>query len=178
MISKRLVVIGLAAALAACASPSVYRPAERSGAEGYSETRLDDNRYRVSFTGNSQTDSGRVQDFALLRAAELTLQLGYDWFELANRDVEKKERTLTTVDSGFASPPHATVYRSCGLLTCRTTVVERPGYGTGVATTTTRAQYSAQLEVVMGKNPKPGAGDPYDARSVVTTLRAALIDRS
>ena len=176
MIRNHVVAMALAAALTACASQSVYRPAERTGAEGYTETRLADNRYRVSFNGNSQTESGTVQDYALLRAAELTLQLGYDWFELANRDVEKKERAMTTVDGGFATPPHASVYRSCGLLTCRTTVVERPGYGTGVATTTTSARYSAQLEVVMGKYPKPESGDPYDARDVVRTLRAALID--
>jgi len=174
MLRKSILVLSFMALLGGCASQSVYKPAERSGAEGYTETKLSENRYRVSFNGNESTGSGKVQDYALLRAAELTLQNGYDWFELANKDIEKKQRQQTSVDSGL-DVPRTTVYQSCGLLTCRTAVAHSPGYGVGVATTTTRTEYSAQLEVVMGKNPKPSKGDAYDAREVASTLRADLI---
>lgn len=172
----RILGLGLAVLLAGCASQTPYRPAERAGTEGYTETRLTDNRYRIVFTGNTLTRSETVQDYALLRAAELTLQQGYDWFRVANQDIERKDRQNTTVDTGFAVPPQTSVYRECGLIACRTTVSQSPGYafGTGVATTSTSRSYTSQVEITMQKYPKADQADAYDARDVVRTLRAAM----
>ena len=42
----------------------------------------EENRYRVSFAGNSATSLQTVDDYLLYRAAELTVQTGHDWFQV------------------------------------------------------------------------------------------------
>lgn len=159
--------------LGACATQAVYAPATSKGGPGYTETRLGTGRYRVTFTGTSDTPKEAAQDYALLRAAELSLQDGYDWFRLANQDVEKKVRESTTMDGG-AIAPATQVYRDCGLLACQTTVVSDPTYGMDMSTTTTTATYTAEVEIVAGRQPKPDGTDVYDARDVVQSIRARM----
>lgn len=78
---KRLIL--LAAALSAgCAIPTPYQPDGFLG--GFTETRLTSNTWRVNFQGNGFTKTEVVQDYALLRSAELTLQQGYRYFALAD----------------------------------------------------------------------------------------------
>jgi len=52
----------------------------RGFAGGYSDTQLAPDVFKVTFRGNGYTDPERAQDFALLRAAELTLSNGYHYF--------------------------------------------------------------------------------------------------
>jgi hypothetical protein len=85
-------------ALAGCAHPSAYLPAEGAHGSGYSDERLADNRYRVTFTGNSSTRRETVENFLLLRAAEVTRGAGYAWFVFDDRDTEAK----TTYHTDFA----------------------------------------------------------------------------
>lgn len=165
--------------LAGCASQSVYAPADKLGAQGYTETKLSDNRYRVNFTGNSLTPASTVKDYALLRAAELTLQTGNDWFQTVDRDTDKKVRANTSY-TGVDYPPQTTVYQNCGVLGCRTTVATTPSFGGGIDTgvTTTSTEYSTTLEIVTGKNPSPKTAQTYDARDVATRLRQNLADNA
>lgn len=58
---------------------------------GYSETRLDHNIFKVTFNGNESTSEERVYDFALLRSAELTLKHGYNYFVIVD---SKKNNTF------------------------------------------------------------------------------------
>jgi hypothetical protein len=162
--------------LSACATQTPYQPAEKRGAEGYTETRLTDNRYRVTFTGNPVTPSETVKDYALLRAAEVTLQNGYDWFRLVNSDTDKKQRTTISGGSDFDIPGQTTVYQRCGLLSCSTAVSSTPGFSSGfdVATTSTSTAYSSSLEIVMGKKPMPASVESYDARNLASTLRRLM----
>ncbi len=168
----KLVPVLLVTLLAACASQTDYKPADRRGGYGYTETQLTDNRYRVTFTGNASTPRETVADFALLRAAELTLQNGYDWFKLVDRETDKKTRT-TMVDTGVGvGHHHSSVYRRCGLLTCDT-VVTHSGHhgGGGVVSGSTRSSYSSAIEIVMGKDPMPEDVETYDAQQLAATLR-------
>lgn len=74
---------------AACATtPIVYEPADRPGDVGFRDQRIESDRYRVTYVGPQNTPSDVLQDFALLRAAELTLADGQDWFDVVNRRVE------------------------------------------------------------------------------------------
>ncbi|MGH8355486.1 MAG: CC0125/CC1285 family lipoprotein [Pseudomonas sp.] len=58
--------------LSACTTPY-----QRDGfAGGYSEIQLDENIWRVTFEGNGYTTALRVEELALLRSAELTLEKG------------------------------------------------------------------------------------------------------
>lgn len=75
------------ASLAACSvAPTPYQAAADDG--GYSEQQIEDDRYNVKFTGNSATPREAVEEFALYRAAEITLQSGHDYFEVVSKEVE------------------------------------------------------------------------------------------
>lgn len=77
--------------LTACATATPYQPAVESS-KGYSEQRIENNRYRVSFSGNSITKLETVENYLLYRAAELSKQGDYDYFIIADRNTEKDER--------------------------------------------------------------------------------------
>lgn len=76
-------------ALAGCQSgPTPYQARAQSDL-GYAESRIESDRYRISFKGNSMTERETVEDYMLYRAAELTLQNGYDTFTIVERDTDK-----------------------------------------------------------------------------------------
>ena len=72
------IVLGIAVLLVSCMSyqPLTY-PLIGSPC-GYTDAQLDENVFYVHFVGGSSRE--RAQDFALLRAAELTLTHGYTYF--------------------------------------------------------------------------------------------------
>jgi hypothetical protein len=59
-----------------CATP--YRPMK--AAQGFADTQIAADEFRVTFQGNGQTKPEEVSDFALLRAAQLTLAHGFAYF--------------------------------------------------------------------------------------------------
>ncbi len=67
---------------------------------GYSDTQLAPDMYRVVYRGNAYTAPERAQDLALLRASELTLQLGFTCFAII-------DETHSTTTSSFTTPGHA-----------------------------------------------------------------------
>jgi hypothetical protein len=71
---RRAFVFGLLLSCAACATP--YQARDRDGF-GYSFQQVGAGEYLVDFTANTATDSERMQDFALLRAAQMAALLGY-----------------------------------------------------------------------------------------------------
>lgn len=76
--------------LGGCATSTPYQPASVSSqvSGGYSEVRLGADRYRVTFAGNTLTSREKVEGYLLYRAAELTVQQGYDWFFIVERETE------------------------------------------------------------------------------------------
>lgn len=101
---RSALVVALAAStlLTACASESTYRPAVGNGfsRSGYSDRQIEDNRFQVSFSGNSYTSRDTVEKYLLFRAAELTVQRGFDYFVFADRNVDKSTRTYATPGLG------------------------------------------------------------------------------
>jgi len=87
--------------LAGCESLPPYHPSEGPGATGYSDQQLAGNRYRVTFTGSSATRRDAVENYLLLRAAEVTLKAGSHTFLFDTRDTKAK----TTYYSDFAGWP-------------------------------------------------------------------------
>ena len=68
-----LALTGLSAlALAACATLAPYGAQMGPNGQGYSEQRIESNRYRVTYNGVGA--AGRVADWALVRAADLTTE--------------------------------------------------------------------------------------------------------
>jgi len=79
-------------ALAGCATPAAYAPMTPGQATGYTDRQLSDNRWRVTFTGNSVTPRETVENSLLLRAAEVTLASGHNHFVFDTRDTKAQTR--------------------------------------------------------------------------------------
>ena len=94
-------IVAAALLLAACATPAAYQPRQGGSGTGYSDEQLAANRWRVTFTGNSATKRQTVENYLLLRAAEVALKTGYHWFVFDSRDTEAK----TTYQSDFDGWP-------------------------------------------------------------------------
>lgn len=171
--SKRIATIIAGLVLGACASQSAYTPADSADDYGYYSTALGDDRYRITFNGNSSTGQNTVTDFALLRAAELTSEQGKDWFHIVEQETNTVEKSAPGAGVSHHSAP--VVERDCGLLGCTSTVRPSTQTSIGVDTATTRTTYSVSLEIVMGRNPIPKSdGRYYDAETLMQTLWAAM----
>jgi hypothetical protein len=169
----RMTLLVTALALAACASRSVYAPADTTDSYGYYSTSLGTNRYRVTFNGNPSTGPNTVTDFALLRAAELTVEQRMDWFQVVERATNTVEKS--SGDAGIGQQRGAVIDRDCGLLGCRSTVRPAPRTPFGADTATPRTTYSVSLEIVMGNNPVPAQdGRYYDAEALMQQLWQAM----
>ena len=99
---QKAVLIASAALLTACATATPYQPASTANLRnGFSEQKIENDRVKVTFDGNSLTDRQTVETYLLYRAAELTKAQGYDYFILTDRATDKKSRL---VDTGFTDP--------------------------------------------------------------------------
>jgi opacity protein-like surface antigen len=156
---KRLVVVAAAALLlAACATaPTLYQPAAGPQAVGYSEYRIEPGRYRVTFRGGPGAPPQQVMDYALVRAADLAISEGYDWFRVADRFTEGRPDRGPRVGVGVGGGDYG--YRSGVSLGVGTTF--NLGGGPSLSTT---------IEVVMGRGERPRGGDVYDAKALRRTL--------
>lgn len=153
------VALALSAGLGACASPpTLYAPASSPQGIGFSEYRLETNRFRITFRGGPGAPAAQVADFALLRAADLTLAQGYDWFRVSERYMSQTAPTSGTrlsVGTGGGS------------------FGRHGGMGIGLGTSFDLGggpSLSQTLEVVMGKGARPPGDDVYDARDVRQTI--------
>ncbi len=95
IMQKLLLVLSIAliaGALAGCATG--YSSTNFTG--GYSDTQLAPDVFRVKFNGNGYTSQERAQDFALLRAADLTLAHGFTRFAVINESDQTVQESYTT----------------------------------------------------------------------------------
>ncbi|HCS63520.1 MAG TPA: hypothetical protein DIW64_05205 [Cellvibrio sp.] len=140
--------------LSGCTSQqSAYRAAKGEGS-GYKDVALAENHYRVQFKINGPARKA-AQKYALVRASELTIAQGYDWFVVENRTL----RTLNEPDL-FESTPSPIATRNCGLLGCRTQT-QLPAQPMDVPDTET----FATMEIRMGRGVRPEK-ESYDAREI------------
>lgn len=94
-----LALLALAVLASGCAlEPTPYQPADQTR-YGYSEQRLENDRYRVQFSGNEATPRATVQDYLLFRAAELTLSDNRTHFRFLEQSVEEHRREETVLVS-------------------------------------------------------------------------------
>jgi hypothetical protein len=157
--SALAVVLGLL--LAACAGgPTPYQQA-RDG-YGYSEQRIEENRYRVSFAGNSATSRQTVEDYLLYRAAELTVQTGHDWFEVVDRNTVQEH-------PGYGGSPQVGVGAGSG--GDFGVGLSFPVFGGGGA-----GRYTADMDVLVHDGEKPQENpNAYDAFSVISRLQPKVL---
>ncbi|QIE54410.1 hypothetical protein G5B40_02535 [Pikeienuella piscinae] len=151
------------ALLAGCVEPTPYAPApsgEREAA-GFTETKIEPDRWRVAFAGNSATSREEVEVALLLRAAEVTLGAGGDWFRVVDEATETDTRQVGVV-TGFGPYPYGYGRRRYGAF----------GYTSfGSIDTREIKSYRATMEILVMEGEKP-AGEPaaYDASAVAAAL--------
>ena len=174
--------------LAACTTPTPYGPA--SGADGarghgYWEQSLEDDRVRVTFSGNTVTPRETVENYLLYRAAEITLARGRDHFVVADRGTDKTTVYHTNYDYdgpfGFGFGPSFGFYGPgrawcCGPYGYGASFRNSYGYfgSHAEATSWPVERYTAHADVVMGRGPKPDNADAYDARAVIARLAPTI----
>jgi hypothetical protein len=179
-----LVAVALAAATIGCTTATPYQP-EGPGqrvAGGYSEERLAEARYRVNFAGNSLTSRDRVEGYLLYRAAELTVQNGYDWFLIIDRLTEREADTYVEPDP-FYDPwygrgygywrPHWRYWYGGAW------EVWHPEYGgpfwANRVDIRTVERFEAHAEIVMRRGSRPAEEErAFDARQVMADLGPTL----
>lgn len=161
---KRLILPALAAlSLTACASaPTLYQPAAGPQAVGYSEYRIESDRYRITFRGGPGAPPEQVSDYALRRAADLALANGYDWFRVSDRFIREAAPNngprigLGVGGGGGNYGWHGGSSVGVGLGTSF-------NLGGGPA-------LAATIEVMFGRGAKPAGADVYDARDIRRSL--------
>lgn len=143
--------------LMACAStPNPY-----PNGPGFYDTRIENDRYRVVYRAPGGLARDQVEDQALLRAADVTLSSGFDWFRIAGRQGSVDQPSGPVVSLGTGS----------------TNFGRRSAVGVGVGTSFRLGGPPAQtlmLEIQMGRGPTPEDRAAYDAREVSRTLRERL----
>lgn len=158
-----LVVAMVIGAVACTTSPTPFQAADDGF--GYSSQQIEDDRYRVSFAGNSATPRETVENYLLFRAAEITVESGHDHFTVVNEDIE-------AFGSGGSVSPRVGVGVGSG-------VSGNVGIGIGLSTLLgggPSPRYTAYADIVVAKGEKP-AGDPnsYDARDLIERLQPSLV---
>jgi hypothetical protein len=155
--------LAAALALSACASaPTVYQPAAGPRAVGFSDMRIERDRFRITFQGGPGAPPEQVADYALLRAADLALEQGYDWFRVTDRTMSRRGGdggSRLSVGTGSASfGRHSAV-----------------GVGLGTSFDLGGGPALAQtIEVLMGKGAPPRDPDVYVAREVRQSVGARI----
>lgn len=166
MLRKMFLAGAAVATLAACATATPYQPAVDSR-YGYSEIPIEQDRFRVTFSGNSLTDRDTVENYLLLRAAELTLGQGYDYFRVVTRDTQADSRY-----SGFASSAYG------GLSPWARYSYYHPYYGWygfhdpfyNDISLREVTRYEASAEILFGPGDEIQEPNVFDAREVVANL--------
>jgi hypothetical protein len=168
----------LALGLAACeTTPTPYQPLSSSNqvSGGFTDQRLDDTHFRVTFKGNDLTSREQVETYLLYRAAELTVSQGFDWFEMVDRHTVNRGDAFVSGYGGYWAP----YWRFHG---GRGWGQWDPfwdgpwgGFG-GDYDVQQIDRYEAIAEIAVGHGPKP-AGDvrAFDARQVMSNLGPKIV---
>lgn len=145
------------ALFSACSSGGAYKPANSFQSSGYREQALSEDQWLVSYRvrGQNSTEAYRL---ALKRAAELTVEQGYDWFEVINRREEHSGNTEPRSSIGLSR--RYETHTDCGLLTCRSRVQPSTESHLSIAATERRSSLS-EIEIRMGKGLRPDLGNVY-----------------
>ncbi len=165
---RALALFALAIGLAGCMAGTPYKPADDR--YGFRETKIEDDRYRVTFAGNNSTSRETVETYLLYRAAELTVDNGADYFRIADRDTEAKTEYF---GSGVAGSTllFRRSHQTFGGYTRGFAYGLYPVYPATPATAVPATQYKAFADVILLSGEKPeGDATAYDAAEVLKNL--------
>ncbi|MDH1883741.1 MULTISPECIES: CC0125/CC1285 family lipoprotein [Empedobacter] len=89
-------------ALASCHNSKAVAYQKDNGTGGYTEEKVNNDTYIVSFDGNEYNKKDKTFDYALLRAAEIGQRNNFDYFAIlstVNDKVLEKSNSYTKLDS-------------------------------------------------------------------------------
>ena len=151
----------LALLLSACAAvgPATYGAADEKGF-GYQETQIENDRFRIVYQGSGGMPPEQVEDYAMLRAGELALENGYEWFRVVGRDISREQRGGVSLGAGVGSGSYGR-RSSVGV-----------GVGGNFGKVGAQDYFTVRLEVLMGAGDAPDDATAYDASAVVGAIGA------
>ena len=149
-------------ALAACTTATPYQEANKRG-QGFSEFQLEQNKYRIVFSGNASTPITTVENYLLYRAAEVTLNKGHDYFIVSDENVNTMRifRTRGTTFGGSRFGFHR-------------------GFGTGIASTSLstreRQEFTVSAIITLHSGKKPDSvAEAFNAKQVIAGLGSTIV---
>lgn len=133
---------------------------------GYEDIQLQEDVYQVNFRGNAYVSAERIRNYALYRAAELTLEKGYDHFSILGGSNQIKTSTHT-------SPTYT---RSRGTVSGYTTGNYTTGTYSGSTTTyggqtATYNKPRTSLTIKMTRGKSDDGSYSFDAEKLMENLR-------
>ena len=152
----------LAIPLIAVGCSTSYQPRGFTG--GYTDMKIQDDIFQVSFSGNGYTGRQKAQNFALLRSAEVTFENGYHYFVVLGGETMNEQSSFTTP---VQSHTIGQVYGYRNSATFRSQTIYTGGqtynFNKPVATLTIRC---------FKTKPEDAGGIIYDAETVQTNMRS------
>jgi hypothetical protein len=174
-------VLLLGASLAACETATPYQPLAQNNAAGggFTDQKLDDTHFRVTFQGNSMTSRQRVETYLLYRAAELTVQQGYDWFAMVSTDTTNHQSAYLTPEPGFYGGWAPSWHFHGGFGWRGWDPYGGDPFWADDVDVETIDRYEAVAQIAMGHGPKP-ADNPaaFDARQVMANIGPTIVKPS
>ena len=165
----RMLVLAIATAfmLAACATPALrYAAATTPSSSGYVEQQIETDRYSVTFRAPGGGEASVLQDYAMLRAADLTLEHNHDWFWVDRRGLD---------DEGTAySGPSFGIGIGGASFGGHTGVGTSVGLNFPIGGQNSHVARAASVDIRFGSGPKPDDVNAFDARSLSTNIRARV----
>lgn len=155
---KKMVTMLVATVLAACATP--YGKYGITG--GYTDSRIDENTFSISVDTNGFTSQQTTSTHGLYRAAELTVENGFDYFIIASGSNGATSMAMA-IPGASTSNTTVNVYGSTAY--AKTTTTSAP------TTVVPMAFPNSTLTIKSFKGAKPdGVANTYDARAVMKYL--------
>ena len=106
--NKFKIIIMILCVVFICVCATSYKKANSVTGTGYYDTILQQDMYEITFNGNADTQITTAQDYALLRAAEICLENGYQTFDIIN--LKDNSKTETGAFTNYYGKYSATTY--------------------------------------------------------------------
>ena len=106
--NKFKIIIMLLCSVFFCSCATSYKKASSITGTGYYDTILQQGMYEITFNGNADTQITTAQDYALLRAAEICIENGYQTFDIVN--LKDNSKTETGAFTNYYGRYSATTY--------------------------------------------------------------------
>lgn len=157
-----ITILALSAMLAGCATgPTSYGPAQGRGL-GYTQQQIENERFQIQFTGRTADEA---RNFALLRAAEITLEHDREFFRIVGAG--------TYGNRGQGSPITTSVGLGIGGGGFHRGGGTSVGVGIGiqdVGRLLAGNQVTSSLEIILEVDNLSEGNNIYDARSIIRNL--------